>query len=197
MPRIDAPADLPGIRGLMAFKQPWGDALSQLAQTLLRGDSPISQGEREVIAAYVSSRNSCNFCQWSHSATARALLSDPELLDAVVSDLDTAPVTDLFRALLTLAGAVQEFDDSATAAAIEAARELGATDEHIHDTVLIASAFCMYNRYVDSLAAITPEDPAAYAAMGEMLAQHGYVRPAAATAPTAPAAHRSAGRPRR
>jgi hypothetical protein len=59
---------------------------------------------------------------------------------------------------------------------VQAARAHGATDADIHDTVLIAAAFCMFNRYVDGLAAWTPDDPAAYDRMGAMLAAEGYVR---------------------
>ncbi len=59
---------------------------------------------------------------------------------------------------------------------IARAREQGATDKEIHDTVLIAAAFCMYNRYVDGLATSQPADPGAYREMGKMLAHEGYVR---------------------
>jgi hypothetical protein len=64
-----------------------------------------------------------------------------------------------------------------TAEDVANAREAGATDLEIHDTVLIAAAFCMYNRYVDGLATWQPEDPAMYAKMGEHLATHGYITP--------------------
>ena len=57
------------------------------------------------------------------------------------------------------------------------ARRHGATDNEIHDTVLIAAAFCMYNRYVDGLATWTPTDPRAYDEMGERIVEHGYLRP--------------------
>ncbi|MBD0260923.1 MAG: carboxymuconolactone decarboxylase, partial [Cytophagales bacterium] len=57
------------------------------------------------------------------------------------------------------------------------ARQHGATDRDIHDTVLIAAAFCMFNRYVDGLASFTPTDPEAYEAMGERMVEKGYVLP--------------------
>ncbi|GAB2691395.1 carboxymuconolactone decarboxylase family protein [Kitasatospora kifunensis] len=175
MPHIAIPSQLPGIVGLMATKPQSGHQLSALAEQLLRGDSPLSHGERELIAAYVSSLNGTRFCTSSHSAAAAHTLGgDYPTVEAVKHDLATAPVSEKLRALLRLAGKVQASGLAVTAEDIEAARSLGADDETIHDTVLIAAAFCMFNRYVDGLAAITPEDPALYDKIGEMLAAKGY-----------------------
>ena len=66
---------------------------------------------------------------------------------------------------------------------VAAAREHGATDTEIHDTVLIAAAFCMFNRYVDGLATRTPTDPKAYEAMGQRIVEHGYLHPAPTLSP--------------
>ncbi|HEX7072077.1 MAG TPA: hypothetical protein VF190_14790, partial [Rhodothermales bacterium] len=76
-----------------------------------------------------------------------------------------------------IAGKVQQDGRKVTAADVQAARAEGADDRDIHDTVLIAAAFCMFNRYVDGLATWTPVEPEAFAAMGERLAQEGYLRP--------------------
>jgi hypothetical protein len=78
---------------------------------------------------------------------------------------------------LVIAGQVQRGGKSVTKTAVEAAREQGATDTEIHDTVLIAAAFCMYNRYVDGLATWQPHDAAMYAQMGAHLAREGYRTP--------------------
>ncbi|WP_341865476.1 carboxymuconolactone decarboxylase [Kitasatospora cheerisanensis] len=142
----------------------------------MRGDSPLSVGERELIAAYVSSLNSTRYCAAAHGATAAHRLDgDFDLVEAVQTDLATAPVSDLMRALLEIAGKVAESGLSVTEQDIAAARALGADDDTIHDTVLIASAFCMYNRYVDGLAAITPDDPAVYRMIGAHLSDNGYL----------------------
>ncbi|MFJ1758502.1 carboxymuconolactone decarboxylase family protein [Kitasatospora sp. NPDC088134] len=176
MPHIALPTDHPGIRGLLDVKPASGLALSHLAEQLLRGDSPLSVGERELIAAYVSARNSTRYCAGAHGATAAHRLGgDFALVEAVQTDLDTAPVSDLMRALLRLAGKVAESGLSVTPEDVAAARAAGADDETIHDTVLIAAAFCMYNRYVDGLGAITPNDPAVYRMIGSHLAEHGYL----------------------
>ncbi|BAJ27513.1 MULTISPECIES: peroxidase-related enzyme [Kitasatospora] len=176
MPHITLPTDAPGIRGLLDAKPASGLRLSELAEQLLRGDSPLTPGERELIAAYVSSLNRTRYCAGAHGATAAHRLDgDFALVEAVQTDLATAPVTDLQRALLRLAGKVAESGLAVTPADIATARAAGADDETIHDTVLIAAAFCMYNRYVDGLAAITPDDPATYRAIGAHLATNGYL----------------------
>ena len=79
------------------------------------------------------------------------------------------------KALLVIAGKVQQDGKLVTAADVEAARKLGATDLEIHDTVLIAAAFCMYNRYVDGLGTVQPDDEALYRERGRMVARNGYV----------------------
>jgi uncharacterized peroxidase-related enzyme len=143
----------------------------------------LTPGERELIATYVSSRNDCYFCQTSHGAAAAAHLGDrADLVDAVKRDYLNAEVSDKLKALLRIAGLVQQGGKSVTAEAVEAARAQGATDLEIHDTVLIAAAFCMYNRYVDGLATWQPQNPEMYAAMGEHLARNGYLQPMEAAA---------------
>lgn len=82
----------------------------------------------------------------------------------------------MVKALLGVAAKVQQSGSSVSAEDIERARAEGATDREIHDTVLIAAAFCMFNRYVDGLGAITPRDPAAYDAMAEVIVAAGYQR---------------------
>lgn len=175
MPHIDTPSQMPGIVGLMSFKPEWGSKLSELAQTMLRGDSELTPGERELIAARVSAGNECHFCMSSHAAAARELVEDPAVVDLVITDAPTG-LTPRMDALLALADKVRIGGRGMTDVAVAEARDAGASEQDIHDTVLIAAAFCMYNRYVDGLDAVTPRDPAAYRMMGEMLATQGYVR---------------------
>ena len=144
---------------------------------LLRGPNTLSSGEREMIAAFVSSRNDCHFCQASHSAAAAHHLSgDYDIVEAVKRDYQSAPVSAKLKALLNIAGKVQQGGKNVTSADVERARAEGATDKEIHDAVLIAAAFCMFNRYVDGLATLTPTDPAAYDQMGQRMAKQGYVQ---------------------
>jgi uncharacterized peroxidase-related enzyme len=160
------------------FRPETGKHLYELAQVLLRGDSPLSQADRELIATHVSSRNTCMFCMSSHAAAARELYGDErEVVDCVINNVDTAPVSAKLKALLNIAGKVQQNGKAVTEADIAAAREQGASDRDIHDTVLIAATFCMFNRYVDGLNSYTPTDQAAYAEMGKRMTTLGYVLP--------------------
>lgn len=163
------------------YRPDTGGPLYELAQALLRAGSPDStllDAERELIAAFVSGRNKTAFCQNSHAAAARYLYGDrQDLVDQVLTNSDTAAVSAKLRALLTIAGRVQADARTVNDDLVAAARAEGATDGDIHDTVLIAASFCMYNRYVDGLATLTPTDPAAYAVMGERMGTLGYVLP--------------------
>jgi uncharacterized peroxidase-related enzyme len=178
MAHIDLQLDeqkFPGINGPMRFRPETAEPLNQLAEVLLRGPHTLTPGERELIAAYVSGLNQCNFCCNSHSAFAAAQLDEGmSLVDQVRRDVDTAPVSAKLRALLHIAGAVQSGGRNVTPALVERARTADATDLEIHDTVLIAAAFCMYNRYVDGLGTLAPTDPAVYAAAAEHIVAKGY-----------------------
>ncbi len=180
MAHIDLGVDetqLPGITGPLTFRPETGKPLMELADVLLRGPSTLSRGERELIAAYVSDRNGCQFCSGSHSAYAAAQLAEGmELVKQVCADLDSAPVSPKLRALLRIAGAVQVSGRDVTPELIGAARDAGASDVELHDTVLIAAAFCMYNRYVDGLGTLAPADPAMYAHGAERIVRFGYRR---------------------
>jgi uncharacterized peroxidase-related enzyme len=190
MPYIEMP-DAPGIMGPLLFRPQTARPLFDLAEILLRGESTLSRGDREVIAAYVSTLNQCTFCANSH-ATFAALQLDGgfDVVDAVIADPDSANITPKMRALLDLAALVTESGLAVTEDAINAAKAHGATDMEIHDTVLIAAAFCMYNRYVDGLGAITPPQRADYADIGQLIVGLGY----AAAVPPVPGPTEQSGR---
>lgn len=167
----------PGINALLAFRPQTAAPLNALADTILRGPSPLTPGERETIAAYVSRRNACVFCCETHAASARAhLKEDATAVDAILEDLRLAPIGEKLRALLTIAGRVAEGGLNVREEDIERARAAGADDVAIHDTVLVAAAFCMYNRYVDGLGTwAPPAGSPGYVAVGERLAAEGYL----------------------
>jgi AhpD family alkylhydroperoxidase len=195
---IELGNDIPGIRGLLAYRPQTAGPLGELAETLLRGDSTLSRGERELIAAYVSRLNECEYCASSHGATAaaqlpggatlvRQVLADAGTGEAGAAGADAAgagagevgagAVSDKLRALLDIAALVQVGGRMVTEEAVARARAAGATDVEIHDTVLIAAMFCMFNRYVDGLGTSLPDDPAQYIASAEHLVKHGYTVP--------------------
>jgi len=167
---------LPGIRGLFAFRPETAEPLCALADVLLHEPAELTRAERELIATYVSSKNDCYYCQTSHGAIAAYHLEgDEQIVGDVKRDFEHANVSARLKALLAIAGKVQTGGKSVQAEDMERARRDGATDQQIHDTVLIAAAFCLYNRYVDGLATWAPSDPAAYRERAARVAQDGYL----------------------
>jgi uncharacterized peroxidase-related enzyme len=168
--------DLPGIRGPMAFRPETAKPLNELAEILLHDDNnTLTRGERELIGAYVSSQNDCFFCENVHGALAQHYFEcEMQLIDNIKKDYQSAPISDKLKALLSIAGSVQKGGRFVTTGQIEHARGLGATDREIHDTVLIAAAFCMFNRYVDGLDTWAPQDRQVYLERAKMRAEEGY-----------------------
>jgi uncharacterized peroxidase-related enzyme len=180
MPHIALNSAEPGIRGLLRYRPETARPLAELTEVLLRGPGTLTRGERELIAAYVSALNDCQYCTSSHSAYAAAQLpGGVGVVEQVRADPATAPVSAKLKALLAIAAAVGQSGRAVTAEHVESARGAGATDLEIHDTVLIAAMFCMVNRYVDGLATVTPDDPAVYAAGAQRLVAQGYLPPPA------------------
>ncbi len=178
MPHITLNSSEPGIRGLLKYRPETGRPLSELAEVLLRGPSTLTRGERELIGAYVSGLNGCRYCTASHSATAAAQLpGGMAVVEQACADPASAPVSAKLKALLHIATAVQRSGLEVTADDVARARSAGATDPEIHDTVLIAAMFCMFNRYVDGLGTMAPDDPARYAAGAQRLVSAGYLPP--------------------
>lgn len=166
----------PGLIGLLLSYPKTGRLLLELADVLLRAPHSLSTGARELIAAYVSGLNECKFCCSAHSAIAYAEFPNgSQLVDQVRADLDHAEISDKLRSLLRIAGAVQDSGCSVTSEMVGSARSLGAADSEIHDTVLIAAAFCMINRYVDGLGTFAPDDPESYALIAQGIVQKGYL----------------------
>ena len=175
MAHIALPKDLPGISGAFVFRPETARPMRELAHVLLHEPNSLTRGERELIATYVSSQNECYFCQTSHGAAAACHLGGDDVVSRVKTDFESAPVSTKLKALLAIAGKVQCDGKLVTAEDVERARREGASDVEIHDTVLIAAAFCMYNRYVDGLGTWQPRDPGMYAQMGKLLAEHCYL----------------------
>jgi uncharacterized peroxidase-related enzyme len=177
MAHIELPEGAPGIVGPMIAYPETQTHLSGLAEVLLRGPSSLTSAERELIAAYVSSGNDCYFCAQTHAAAARVHYGEEcRLVDLVLADPRKADVSPKLRALLVIAEKVRRGGRLVQSADVEQARAEGADDKAIHDTVLIAAAFCMFNRYVDGLGTWAPSDPVAYQETGMRLANQGYVK---------------------
>jgi uncharacterized peroxidase-related enzyme len=177
MPHIALPEDMPGITAGFAFRPETAKPMRELAHILLHtsGNDGFTSRDRELVAAFVSSRNTCYFCQTSHGAAASHLNGgSPDLVEAVCQNYKTAAISEKLKALVAIAEQVQIDGKRVTAQLVDEARQHGATDLDIHDAVLIAAAFCMYNRYVDGLGTWQPRNNEMYVAMGKRMAEEGY-----------------------
>lgn len=176
MPHIKVDPGLPGILGLFDYRPETARPMTELTDVLLRGPSTLSRGERELIAAVVSRENGCVFCATAHEAFAAAQLDGgTEAAARVTADYSCAPVSAKLRALLRIASLVRADGRSVDDASVAAAKAEGASEAEIHDTVLIAAMFCMFNRYVDGLGTLLPDSPGAYAERAKQVVEHGYV----------------------
>ncbi|HXM15867.1 MAG TPA: carboxymuconolactone decarboxylase family protein [Candidatus Eremiobacteraceae bacterium] len=180
MAHISLTEGLPGIRGPMTFSPETTKPLAELAQVLLTGPHTLTPAEREMIATYVSSQNDCLYCQSCHGSTAAQHLGgkdgDYEFIAEMKRDFEGTSLSPKMKALLNIAGKVQQGGKNVTTSDVERARREGATDKEIHDTVLIAAAFCMFNRYVDGLGTWQPSDPEIYREIGQQTSSQGYVK---------------------
>lgn len=176
MPYIPLEEHLPGITGLLEYRNDTAQPIRELTQVLLRGPSTLTEGERELIATVVSNGNACRFCTTAHTAAADLLLGETETTTQIKTNINGAAVSNKMKALLTIADKVRESGKSVTAEIIEKAKSAGATDIEIHDTVLIAALFCLYNRYVDGLATALPADAGYYNTLANRLVTNGYNR---------------------
>ncbi len=175
MPHIDFKNDFPGIRSAMAYSPETAEPMGKLAEILLRSSEGLLPAERELIGMYVSYLNDCFYCNHSHGEIACIYLGgDRELIEQVRKDYTKAAISEKLKSLLAIAAKVQQGGTKVTTTDIEKAKEMGATDKDIHDTVLIAAAFCMFNRYVDGLATTTPTDMDSYPLRAKQIADKGY-----------------------
>lgn len=176
MPHIPLEEHLPGITGLLEYRKDSAQPIRELTQFLLRGPSTLTEAERELIATIVSYNNECKFCTTAHTAAADKLMGECETSQAVKENIETAPVSEKMKALLTIAKQVQQSGKSVTPSSVQRAKDAGATDIEIHDTVLIAALFCLYNRYVDGLATRLPDSADYFNTLAERLVTNGYRR---------------------
>jgi uncharacterized peroxidase-related enzyme len=176
MPHIPLESHLPGITGLLEYRKDTGTPIRDLTQILLRGQSTLTEAERELVATVVSHGNQCKFCTAAHAATVDLLLGESETCESVKRDIATAPVSDKMKALLTIAAHTGKSGRLVTGQDIENAKTAGATDLEIHDTVLIAALFSLYNRYVDGMATAMPAENSYFNMLADRLVNHGYSR---------------------
>ncbi|HVV53975.1 MAG TPA: carboxymuconolactone decarboxylase family protein [Mucilaginibacter sp.] len=176
MPHIELESHLPGITGLLEYRKDTGQPIRELTQILMRGPSTLTEGERELIATIVSHGNQCRFCTTAHTAAADLLLGEKTTTKQIKTDIESAPLSEKMKALLTIAAAAGKNGKLVTSEMISRARAAGATDTELHDTVLIAGLFSLYNRYVDGMATAMPDNDTYFDTLADRIVHHGYMR---------------------
>ncbi|HTI60401.1 peroxidase-related enzyme [Mucilaginibacter sp.] len=176
MPHIELESHLPGITGLLEYRKDTGQPIRDLTQILMRGESTLTEAERELIATIVSHGNQCRFCVTAHAAAADLLLGEKTTTQAIRDDIESASVNEKMKALLTIAVAVGRNGRLVSPEMVARAKAEGATDAELHDTVLIAALFSLYNRYVDGMATTMPDNDAYFDTLADRIVHHGYQR---------------------
>ncbi len=170
-PYINLDTDFPGIVSLFMYDREVASRLTAMGQTIMRRPRGLSVGTRELIGAFVSKLNECDFCYDSHAACARMYLGN-QLVDEYLIDENSEAIPLRIRSLMCIALCVQDLNREELPKCIASAKSLGCTDEEIHDTVLVTAFFSMCNRYVDGLGTTYRNDEAERG--GEGLAVYGY-----------------------
>lgn len=181
-PVVGGLPDVPGIVVAMRLSPALSEHLKGLADALLVAPFPgsdLTRAERELIATAVSAANDCFYCMDTHGAFAGELLRRDAVKDieALVDRVKSGGVdgtTPRVAALIGLARIVRGNARDVTTGDVARAKDAGASDGDVQLTVLIASAFCMYNRMVDGLRARTPASVDAYRERAAQIAEHGY-----------------------
>lgn len=172
MPFLESlPADA-GVRHILQLNKSAGRALIEFHQALLRGDSPLSPAQLELIAAYVSELNSCRYCYGVHSETARSFGLEPGVLEAMLADLDAAPVESNMRPLLRYAYKLTLNPAKMTQADADAVFAAGWSERALHDAVLTIGLFNFMNRLLEGHGC--KGAPEIYATRGKALMDEGY-----------------------
>ena len=146
--------------------------LLQLHEELLRGPSPFSVAERELIAAYTSGLNDCSYCHGVHTATAEAFGLPGGVLEAALSDLDSSPVDDRLKPVLRYVGKLTRSPATIVPADAEPVLAAGGSEQALHDAIMVSALFNLMNRMVDGHGIRADADY--YLVSGQRLKDRGY-----------------------
>jgi len=158
---------------LFAFRPEITSHLATFTEAVMRAPASISSGLRELIAAYTSWTNECEFCWRSHTAVAAELLGSEELVHAVLNDLESSPLPEKEKTLLRFAAKITERLPEMNQKDVDTLYAQGWTDEAIYFTILVVSLFNFYNRWVTT-SGVHPVSDEAHRSHGKRLALSGY-----------------------
>lgn len=151
------PGDAVLLQVLKAFPET-SKPLLAYHEVLLRGPSPLSVAERELIAGFVSGLNVCRYCHGVHEATAREFGVPADLMAHLLSDVDGAPVSEKHKPILRYVKKLTLTPARITQADADAVFAAGWSDQALHDAVCVCALFNFMNRLVEGLGVRTGED---------------------------------------
>jgi uncharacterized peroxidase-related enzyme len=172
MPKLRSLPEQPVMRDLYRTYPASCRPLGELTEAAMRGPSPFTQGQRELIAAYVSGLNACTYCHGTHVAVAAACGVAPDLFKALLADIETTPVDTRMKPILRYARKLTLSPARMTEADAAAVYDAGWGDDALYSTVLVTALFNLYNRMVDGVGLALPEGYEAEAA--KRLSTKGY-----------------------
>lgn len=146
--------------------------LLEFHQALLRGGSPFSVKERELMAAFVSGVNACRYCYGAHAAVAKLYGVPEQLLIDLVKDLNVAPVDPKLRPVLAYIQKLTLTPTRMTQADADAVFAAGWSEQALYDAVQVCCLYNFMNRFVEGLG-LTPI-PEQFDFEGQMIKQGGY-----------------------
>lgn len=160
---------------LLAFDPEAAHHLAALSHILMHKPSPLSAGMRELIAAYTSSLNQCEFCMKAHAAVASQILGDESTVWSVIRDLEASPLEEKDKSLLRFIRKVTLDSGSITNADTECLRVVGWDDSAIFYAISACALFNFYNRWV-SASGVHPVSDDAFKRLASRMASKGYIR---------------------
>lgn len=146
--------------------------MTRRSDAILRGPSPLAPGERELIGAYVSALNACNYCYGGHRAAAELFGIAPETIDGLIADVGTAPIADKLRPIFAFVKKLTLTPARMTQADADAVFAAGWDEAALHSAIVVCAHFNFMNRIVDGHG--IKADPAAFAERGRKHVEMGY-----------------------
>ncbi|MFQ5970889.1 MAG: carboxymuconolactone decarboxylase family protein [Alphaproteobacteria bacterium] len=172
MPFFSFLEDASGVGDVMVHQPERYLPLARFTQLLMRGPSPLSAAERELIAAYVSGLNGCGYCHGSHTAIAADLGVEPDLLRALLDDVEGANVEERMKPVLRYVEKLTQSPSRMTQADADAVFAAGWDEQALADAVAICALFNLYNRVVDGHGITGSPDN--FAEVAERVNRQGY-----------------------
>jgi uncharacterized peroxidase-related enzyme len=174
LPKFPSLGDKANVPEILKLSPAAGVALIEMHEPLMRGPSPLSEGERELIATYVSGLNECQYCYGVHSETAKAYDDIPsDAVDKMMTDLDSAGLPENMIPILKFARKLTEKPSSVTDDDAKAVFDAGWSEKALHDAIMVTCCFNFMNRLLEGHG--VHGNAKMYAERGPMLKKYGYL----------------------